>query len=286
MINTNVLTLDDCILPPSEWHRKEDGSLYSVEELKKIIPEWKLRECQCDSTHKINRQKAELYFNYEYDEEKLDAYLEKNYQNNFEKKLDYSTAGLIKMFNDGLIVSPAFVNWNNMYTPSWNSYSSYYRWIEALIPCIKSVQTRFDILSYLKKTYKTLDTDSYTNRKGIAVINALLVDAKEALKVEKAEAAAKKKAQQKSTTQKPTPEYSLSLDEIIAYANGEGKAHAEAIRSMLRYFKDEKEGWDNAKVKKQIHDILLPDSHTVNIAQQTNTGCQQFAHVTDSTFQK
>ena len=72
---------------------------------------------------------------------------------------------------------------------------------------------------------------------------------KEELKRQAAEERAKNRPQQ------PKPDYILSLEEIIDYAENESPESAPTIRAMLRYFATEKPKWNNKTLLNQIRQI-------------------------------
>ena len=71
----------------------------------------------------------------------------------------------------------------------------------------------------------------------------------------------------------------LSVEEIIQYVREENPDAAPAVRAMLRYFADEKEGWNSKSVKALLEPIKAQNINiyapvgqvNAHVEHQTNT---------------
>lgn len=257
------LTLKDC---KRIWMTTdEDGKEVPIpdEDLAQLLPDWREEDCGGSISNKVTRKKAYTYFFYDYDENKY-----KQYRDPQGKISDttYAVWGLIDMFNDGFIKSPAYVNWAS-YDIGFLHLIHNKGNLSFLMEELNSSQLCIDILKYLKSNIRAISKD--LAKEMLPHISSLITDYTEKLKVEKAERKEAEKAQKKQEKQaKPKPEYILSLDEIVAYANEEAGENVGAIKAMLRYFKEEKDGWDNKTVKSIIQSIgkKSENNTTINVS--------------------
>lgn len=257
------LTLKDC---KRIWMTTdEDGKEVPIpdDELATLLPEWKEEDCGGSIDFKITREMAYKYFFYDYDEAKYKQWRDPK---GTISDSTYAVWGLQNMFNDGFIKSPAYVN--------WSSYDVGFRFLihskgnlSWLLREINSSQLCIDILKYFKSNIKSISKD--LAKEMLPYISSLITDYTENLKVEKAEKQEAEKERKKQEKQAKTKhEYILTLEEIVAYANEEAGENVGAIKAMLRYFKEEKEGWDNKSVKSIIQSIgrKAESNTTINVS--------------------
>lgn len=268
-----IPTLEECkrILTDID----ENGQKYVLSKEQKL----ELMRIECggnDVDCKVTASDALNYYFYEYDEEKI-----RNRDNWYSDKdtpdYIYENRGLYLMINDGFLASPACV--------SWNDYDrGFLRMImpknlEYFIQNIDSAANRVTYLKYFKSIYKAVLPAN--SKEGLPIINRLLTDAQVKLKQEQ-DAEKERKKQEKQA--KPKPEYILSLDEIVAYANEEAGENVGAIKAMLRYFKEEKDGWDNKTVKSIIQSIGKKSENNTTINVQSGAAFNDIHDNTNPTI--
>ena len=191
---------------------------------------------------KENCRQYYILFYYEY---KLREYIKK-----IGYKSDYviSFWGLVKMFNDGWLASPAFVDWSDM------NLTYYVKDLKGLLNHIDNPNTCVEILKYFIKNAEFL----YGKRRKKEVLpelKNLLTRYEASAKIHNEEQKRIEKEQKaKNKAPKEKPEYILSVDEIIHYAKNNPDA-AVAISGMLRYYAFEKEAWFNKTIRNKINEI-------------------------------
>ena len=152
--------------------------------------------------------------------------------------------GLERMFNDGWIKSPAFVDWKDFHV--------FYALpvIKAFINNVNNAEMRVSILTYFIDNAEYI-LGKYQKKEILPALKNLREIQKEAVKIRKDELA-KQKAAQKRKTPKEKPEYILTLEEIIEYVKTKNPESASAIRSMLYDMMLHKEGWNTPTILKKI----------------------------------
>ena len=254
------LTLEDCKIDWDHYETKDEhGNPVVIAVSKEQQDEWLHEDCDCNEINKADRTKCTAYYTFNYKREKLDAYYKSIGKTYY--IASYPILGLIDMFNDGWLKSPAYVDWVDM---AMFVHSS---GLSSFIHGIKEPQTRVDILTYLIQRQ-----EGASPRYELAPYKALLAESKEALKIRKQELASQKKPK------KEKPEYVLSVEEIIQYVREENPDAAPAIRAMLRYFADEKDGWNSKSVKAMLEPIkaqnfnfYAPVGNAIGNVEQLNT---------------
>lgn len=239
-------SLEDCKIDFEHYLTYDENNnpievVISKEEQK----EWLLEDCECDEQCKADKAICKKYFSFGYDVQKLEIYY-KARRRFFSNDL-FSYWGLINMFNDGWLITPAYVNWRE-----FSQYISTYS-IKNFIHKILDPRMRIEILNYIINDADNI-FNYFSKKSDLPTYKSLLLESKEAAKIykqnlKKKEAEEKEKA--KKSAKREKPEYSLSVEEIIQYVREENPDAAPAIRGMLRYFADEKDGW-NSKVMKAL----------------------------------
>lgn len=243
------LTLEDCKI---DWeHYRESDSNGCADEGPSTLEEALAdRETICgySETRLITRDKCSEYIYFDYYPDLFEQYCKEN--NISEQRIEID--GLVKMFNDGWITSPVYVNWKNQHI-GFNLDIQSYKITDWLFR-ITNAQTQVDILRYIIKNADYLFGSS--KKDNIPHIKAILSKC-EVVAKEQQEIAQKKAAEEKAKkrAKKEKPEYVLSVEEIIQYVREENPDAAPAIRAMLRYFADEKDGWNSKAVKALLEPI-------------------------------
>ena len=261
MENMIPKTINEC---KKKWtYFDDDGQEkeFTEEEIKKYKPEWMAEDFSCDSNYKISRERAYEYYFYDYVEEKLKAYRQQFYNSPITNHT-YSYWGLISMFNDGWVKSPAFVDWSDME----HGFSSilHPNHVRPFIMEIDDYQMRVDILSYFKKIYKSIVP--YYEKELKPFLDSLLAESKEALRIKKEEVAASKKAQKRTKLPKEKPEYVVSLDEMLEYYSNEG----DSLIAFINHCVVNKEDWLNKAVQNRIKKAQTAHHNTFNIGGNYN----------------
>ena len=167
--------------------------------------------------------------------------------------------GLYKMFDDGWIKSPAFVDWNqfDFILRCCGLYIfDHTKDIEQFIQQFQNLEARVSILKYFKDNINFIIKEKDVRKYMLPAIRNSLITHTEAARLHKEALKQQEKAEKaKNKTPKEKPEYILSLDEIINYVREENPDSAHVIRGMLRFFAMEKSGWSTAAVKKRIEQI-------------------------------
>lgn len=256
------LRVEDCRIDWEHFPVKDlDGKMVvenvSPEEAKRRLAEWIEDECSCSEYKLAGKVSCYLYYIYShgYDEDKYKQYAQ---QQNY-KEDTIAFWGLQEMFDDEWVKSPAFVDWRDEM-----KYCIDNRNIRNFILGINNPQTRVEILSHLFKNAeyifmmeiaRNFEDRDYLKRKKL-ILKQLLETQKAAAKIRKEELKRRETEERaKNKTKKEQPIYSLSVEEIIQYVREENPDAAPAIRGMLRYFADEKEGWNNKAIKAMLEPI-------------------------------
>ncbi len=264
---------DDCLIDWDHYEVADENGGTVIDVIsKEQQQEWLEEECFCDEQYKADKEMCSNYYTFNYDKKKLEAYYRASLKHFYPDLFAYW--GLIKMFNDGWIKTPAYVNWSD-----FSSWISPYGSIKSFIHEIADPRVRVEILDYIIRDADTIFT-CFSRKRDLPEFKSLLLESKEAAKVYKQrlkdqEAAAK--AKQKAKKEKP--EYVLSVEEIIQYVREENPDAAPAVRAMLRYFADEKEGWNSKSVKALLEPIKAQNINiyapvgqvNANVEHQTNT---------------
>lgn len=246
---TKRLRLQDCKIDWEHYPTEEmDGSI-TIEDKssdkEQILHEW-MEDCECDEFWKANMQKCRLYhiYSHELDSDKYAVYAQQEHYSDS----NIAFWGLSAMFNDGWLKSPAFVDWKEM----WYCVSQ--RNINNFLSDIYEPQRRVELLTYLIKNAEFIYGE--WKKEVTPKLKELLETHKAAAKIRKEEL--KRQAAEervKNKTKKEKPEYILSVEEIIQFVREENPDAAPAIRGMLRYFADEKEGWNSKVIKALLEPI-------------------------------
>ena len=211
--------------------------------------EWLRDDCECNEQCKANKDICKRYFSFGYDVKKLELYYRER-RRFFSNDL-FSYWGLIHMINDGWIITPAYVNWRD-----FSQYIGTYS-IQNFIHEINDPRIRVEILNYIINDADNI-FDYFSRKRDLPIYKSILLESKEAAKIYKQklkQQEAEEKAKAKKSSKREKPEYSLSVEEIILYVREENPDAAPAIRGMLRYFADEKEGWNSKAVKAMLEPI-------------------------------
>lgn len=210
-----------------------------IEDFTELREEWLHEDCDCNEYSLATREKCIRYYSFDYYEDKFKLWMQQ--QGYTENTIAYW--GLEKMFDDGWIKSPAFVDWSD--------FKVFYN-IKALKTFIESIsdpEMRVDILSHL---IKNADYIYGGGKKQVLPTLKLLRDShKAAIEVHKKELA-KQKAEQRKLAKKEKIEFVLSLEEIIEYVTTKSPESASVIRSMLYDMMLHKEGWNTPATLKKI----------------------------------
>lgn len=243
-----ILTEKDCLIDWKNYPCTDENGNDSTFDATEKREEWLQEECGCNEFALVDEEVCYRYYIFDYDEEK---YLQWMKQRHYTKK-QISYWGLIKMFNDGWIKSPAFVDWKNV-TYFWltDQFAQFVKEIEDISVRVEILKHVIANVDYIFNISRAWERTEY-----VAKLKNILNIHKEALKVQKEEEKRKAKEEKtKQKSQKQKPEYILSIDEIIQYVREENPESAYAIRAMLRYFAFEKDDWSNATIRNKIREI-------------------------------
>jgi hypothetical protein len=257
------LSLKDCKIDWKHYPLLENGKQIIVDNTH--LYQELLEECECNEIDKADKEVCSKYFLLDYDYEKIQKWM-------IQKSVcddDIAILGLYKMFDDGWIKSPAFVDWKQ-FDFILHSRGLYIfdrtKDIEYFIQHFQNPEVRVSILKYFKNNINFIIKEKDVRKYMLpAICNSLNIHT-DAAKLYKEELKQKEKAEKaKNKTPKEKPEYILSIDEIINYVREENPESAYAIRGMLRFFAMEKSGWSTTAVKKRIEQISQQ-----TLIQQTN----------------
>ena len=249
------LTLEDCKVDWKNYPIEDENGNPTTADLTEQREEWLIWDCECDGDCLAGKEACYLYFKIDYDPEKFKQWMA---QNNY-KQSDIARWGLQRMFNDGWIKSPTFVDWKDMFL-FFNIES-----IKCFIEPIRSIDTRIEILKHFIRNAEFL-VGKNRKKELLPGLKNLLSIQQEAAKIRQQELKQQEKEEKaKNKTPKEKPEYILTLDEIINYVREENPDSAHAIKAMLRFFAMEKQGWGIQVVKNKIKQI---DQQT--LLRQTN----------------
>ena len=276
------LTLKDCKIDWKNHPAEDENGNPTIEDWTEHREQWLCEDCECNEYSLANRDCCYLYYKLDYDPEKFEQWRQ---QNNYTKNL-IAYWGLCRMFDDGWIKSPAFVDWRH-FEGVLDSIGLYIFWrisdTERFIQEFNNPDDRVAILKHFKDNINFIIKDKDTRKYMLPVFRNLLSIQQEALKLHNEELkqkAAAEKAQNK--TPKEKPEYTLSLDEIIKYVREENPDSAHVIRAMLRFFAMEKSGWSTTAVKKRIEQINHQTRRRLYCRRQKrgsrNTRCPPWRH--------
>ena len=246
------LTLKDCKIDWKHYPLLENGKQIIVDNTH-LYQEF-LEECECNEIDKADKEVCSKYFLLDYDYEKIQKWLIQ------EDVRDDVIAlwGLYKMFDDGWIKSPAFVDWNqfDFILRCCGLYIfDHTKDIERFIQQFQNPEVRVSILKYFKDNINFIIKEKDVRKYMLPAIRDSLITHTAALKLHNEELK-RKAAAEKAKNKKPKekPEYILSVDEIIHYAKSNPDA-AVAISAMLRYYAFEKEAWFNKTIRDKINEI-------------------------------
>ena len=233
------LSLDDCLIDWKNHPAEDENGNPITEDWTEQRELWLEEDCECNEYSLANRQKCFRYYSFDYDEDKFRQWMQQHNYN------EYTIAywGLERMFEDGWIKSPAFVDWRDMRI----IYSL--QSIKSFVENRRNYDTRVAILTYFINNADYLF--GHTGKLEILPSLRNLRDVhKEAAKVYKQEQDRIKAAQRKQAP-KEKPELVVSLDEIAEYVKTNPES-APSIRSMLYYMMLHKEGWNKPAILKKI----------------------------------
>ena len=248
------LTLKDCKIDWKNHPAKDEKGNPTIEDWTEHREEWLREDCECNEYSLANEDCCYLYYKFDYDPEKFEQWRQ---QNNYSKNL-IAYWGLCRMFDDGWIKSPAFVDWRH-FEGVLDSIGLYIFLrssdTERFIREFNNLDDRVAILKHFKDNINFIIKDKDTRKFMLPVFRNLLSIQQEALKLHNEELKRKAAAEKaKNKTPKEKPEYILSVDEIIHYAKNNPDA-AVAISAMLRYYAFEKEAWFNKTIRDKINEI-------------------------------
>ena len=247
------LTLKDCKIDWKHYPLLENGKQIIVDNTH-LYREF-LEECECNEIDKADKEVCSKYFLLDYDYEKIQKWLIQ------EDVRDDVIAlwGLYKMFDDGWIKSPAFVDWNqfDFILRCCGLYIfDHTKDIEQFIQQFQNLEARVSILKYFKDNVNFIIKEKDVRKYMLPAIRNSLITHTEAAKLHKEALKQQEKAEKaKNKTPKEKPEYIITLDEIINYVREENPDSAHVIRGMLRFFAMEKLEWSTTAVKKRIEQI-------------------------------
>jgi hypothetical protein len=246
------LTLKDCKIDWKHYPLLENGKQIIVDNTH--LYRQFLEECECNAIDKADKEVCSKYFLLDYDYEKIQKWLIQ------EDVRDDVIAlwGLYKMFDDGWIKSPAFVDWKqfDFILRCCGLYIfDHTKDIEQFIQQFQNPEARVSILTYFKDNINFIIKEKDVRKYMLPAIRNSLITHTAAAKQRKEELK-RKAAEEKAKNKKPKekPEYILSVDEIIHYAKSNPEA-AAAISGMLRYYAFEKEAWFNKTIRDKINEI-------------------------------
>ena len=246
------LTLKDCKIDWKHYPLLENGKQIIVDNTH-LYQEF-LEECECNEIDKADKEVCSKYFLLDYDYEKIQKWMIQ------EDVRDDVIAlwGLYKMFDDGWIKSPAFVDWKQFdFILRCCGLYIFDRTkdIEQFIQQFQNPEVRVSILTYFKDNINFIIKEKDVRKYMLPAIRDSLITHTAALKLHNEELK-RKAAAEKAKNKKPKekPEYILSVDEIIHYAKSNPDA-AVAISAMLRYYAFEKEAWFNKTIRDKINEI-------------------------------
>ena len=239
------LTLEDCKVDWKHYPIETENGNLITEDFTEKREEWLIWDCECGEDCLADKNICFLYYRHDYDPEKFKQWMSQEY-------LDKSTiarCGLQKMFNDGWVKSPTFVDWKDMFL--FFDIDS----IKCFIEPISSIDTRIEILKHFIHNLEFLVGQNRKKELHPGLKNLLSIQQEAARLHKEALKQQEKEEKAKNNTPKEKPEYILSLDEIVNYVLEENPDAAHVIRAMLRFFAMEKSGWATAAVKKRIEQI-------------------------------
>jgi hypothetical protein len=249
------LTLEDCKIDWKNYPIEDENGNPTTADFTEKREELLIWDCECNEDCLANKEICYLYYTFDYDIEKFNQWMRQERLT----KSNIAYWGLIRMFNDGWIKSPTFVDWRDVFLFFNNDIIK--RFVEAIL----KLDTRIDILKHFIHNAEFL-VGKNRKKELLPGLKNLLSIQQEALKLHKEELKQKAAAEKaKNKTPKEKPEYILTLDEIINYVREENPDSAHVIRGMLRFFAMEKSGWSTAAVKKRIEQI-----NQQTLVQQTN----------------
>ena len=266
------LSLKDCKIDWKHYPLLENGKQIIVDNTH-LYREF-LEECECNEIDKADKEVCSKYFLLDYDYEKIQKWLIQ------EDVRDDVIAlwGLYKMFDDGWIKSPAFVDWKQFdFILRCCGLYIFDRTkdIEQFIQQFQNPEVRVSILTYFKDNINFIIKEKDVRKYMLPAIRDSLITHTAAAKQRKEELK-RKAAEEKAKNKKPKekPEYILSVDEIIHYAKSNPDA-AVAISAMLRYYAFEKEAWFNKTIRDKINEIekhlLLIQAEKVSFEDKVDT---------------
>ncbi len=247
---TKKIKKQDCLI---DWahHPAEDENGNPIEEdWTDLREEWLHDDCECDEYSLADQKKCYRYYSFDYDADKFKEWMRQNKYDEF----TIAYWGLGKMFDDGWIKSPAFVDWRDLRIVYNINF------IKNFVENRPNYDTRIAILTYF------IDNAEYLfgrtrKHEYLPGLKNLRNRQKEAAKIRKEELA-KEEAAQRKKNPKEKPEFVLTLDEIIEYVKTKSPDSAPAIRAMLYDMMLHKEGWYKQSILKKI------DSMDVKIVHQ------------------
>lgn len=240
----------DCRIDWTHYPTFEEDGSYSYEDQSENREEWLIEDCECDEYRQANQKICFRYYTFDYDIDKFRKWMQQEHHDDF----IIAYWGLERMFNDGWIKSPAFVDWKD--------FQAFYSlpFIKGFVENVCDTDMRISILSYFIDNAEYL-LGKYQKSQILPALKNLRVRYKEAAKIRKDELA-KEKAAQRKKAPKEKPEFVLTLDEIIEYVKAKSPDSAPAIRAMLYDMMLHKEGWNKPSLLKKI------DSMDVKIVHQ------------------
>jgi hypothetical protein len=202
------------------------------------------------------------------DSDAFERFIQQYCREHKKEEYDVTLEGLAELFNDGVVLSPAFVNWLTYFGFIEIDEDDRVYAINDLLKRIKDPQMCVTLLKYLIHSAKIIYR--YQTKNAVAYLKALLPTYEEAAKV-RAKELAKQAAEQRKKIKREKPELSLSLDEMIDYVQNINSDGAQSIYAMLLWAATHKEGWLSASTIKKIDainkksDIYVDNKGTTNI---------------------
>lgn len=237
-------TLNDCL---KVWENEEDRKEYLD------------YNCGYNVTDPVGVEECANYFKADYDSYKLE-WLSIHAEVDYTKNYYCVKEGLIRMFNDGWLRSPANVDWKQLFSIRYIDPGH----LDLFLLRINEPQTCVDILNHLIKNV------AYLNYRMLVPQWKIWLDAyKEEIKSREKELA-KQAAEQKKKSKHEKPELALTVDDIIGYVQNVNSDGAHSIHAMLIWAATHKDGWYSTSLIKKIDtiskktDVYVENNGTLN----------------------
>ena len=104
-----ILTLEDCKIDWKNHPAEDENGNPITEDRTEFREQWLYENCECNTYVLANQERCYRYYTIDLDMKSFEQYMQ---QAGYIKS-DVAYLGLVKMFNDGWIKSPAFVYWQD-----------------------------------------------------------------------------------------------------------------------------------------------------------------------------